>query len=248
MAQTPTRFRGILKPGRNSGGTRIDMGPFHGVRGLHWTLLLIFLLLATGLDISRAQEPSSVRPAIPKATSKAVKKKSPDTFTLIGAGDIVGCLNMAGAEATAKLIDSTPGTVFAAGDLAYESGTFEEFQNCYGPTWGRFKARTRPTPGNHEYNGSPATGYFRYWDGQAGDPGKGYYSFELGAWHIVVLNTNCGSKELGGCLRGSPEEIWLKQDLAAHPSACTLAYGHHALFSSGLFPKQAEHPELIAVW
>jgi len=155
---------------------------------------------------------------------------------------------MADAEATAKLIDAIPGTVFAAGDLAYENGTYEEFQKCYGPTWGRFKARTRPTPGNHEYKGSAATGYFRYWDGQAGDPRKGYYSFDLGAWHIVVLNTNCGSKVLGGCAEGSPEETWLKQDLATHPSACTLAFGHHALFSSGLLPKHAEHPELRAFW
>src|ERR1700676_3414187 len=133
MAQTPTRFRGILKPGRNSGGTRIDMGPFHGVRGLHWTLLLIFLLLATGLDISRAQEPSSVRPASPPATSKAVKTKSPDTVTLIGAGDMVGCLDMAGGGAASQVVAAAPGKGFAAGDLAYESGPFEEFQNCYGP-------------------------------------------------------------------------------------------------------------------
>ena len=248
MAQTPTVFRGILKAGRNSGGTRIDMGPFRRVEGLRWTLLLTFLLLATGLATSGAREPRTIRAVIPKTASNSTKQKSPDTFTLVGAGDIVGCLNMSGAEATAKLIDSIPGTVFAAGDLAYESGTFEEFQKCYGPTWGRFKARTRPTPGNHEYNGSPATGYFRYWDGQAGDPGKGYYSFELGAWHIVVLNTNCGSKELGGCMQGSPEETWLKQDLAAHPNTCTLAFGHHALFSSGLLPKHAEHPELRAFW
>ncbi len=177
-----------------------------------------------------------------------MKKSPPDTFTLVGAGDIVGCSNLAGAEATAKLIDAIPGTVFAAGDLAYENGTYEEFQKCYGPTWGRFKARTRPTPGNHEYNGAPATGYFRYWDGRAGDPGKGYYSYDLGSWHIVVLNTNCGVAQLGGCAEGSPQETWLKQDLAAHPNTCTLAYGHHALFSSGLFPKHAEHPELRAFW
>ncbi len=160
----------------------------------------------------------------------------------------MGCSDLSGAQATAKLIDAIPGTVFAAGDLAYQHGTYEEFVKCYGPTWGRFKARTRPTPGNHEYNGATAIGYFRYWDGRAGDPGKGYYSYDLGTWHIVVLNTNCGSKELGGCAEGSPEETWLKQDLAAHPAACTLAYGHHALFSSGLLPKHAEHPELRALW
>ena len=224
------------------------MGAIRRVGGLAWILLIYALLLVIGPDISMAQEPAAKRPVTPKTFSKVGKKTTPDTFTLVGAGDIVACSSMAGAEATAKLIDAIPGTVFAAGDLAYEDGTYEEFQKCYGPTWGRFKTRTRPTPGNHEYNGSPATGYFRYWDGQAGDPGKGYYSFDLGTWHVVVLNTNCGSKELGGCAEGSAEETWLKQDLTSHPSACTLAYGHHALFSSGLFPKHAEHPELRAFW
>ena len=224
------------------------MGPIRRVGGFSWVLLVNVLLIVLGARVSMAQEPAAKRPLTPKAHSRVGKKKAPDTFTLVGAGDIAGCSNISGAEATAKLIDAIPGTVFAAGDLAYEDGTYEEFQKCYGPTWGRFRARTRPAPGNHEYEGSTATGYFRYWDGQAGDPGKGYYSFDLGAWHIVVLNTNCGSKELGGCAAGSPEETWLSQDLAAHSSACTLAYGHHALFSSGLFPKHAEHPELRVFW
>jgi acid phosphatase type 7 len=224
------------------------MGPIRRVVRFAWTLLVCSSLLVIGAGTSLAQEPAAKRPRTPKTSSKAGKQKSPDTITLVGAGDIVGCSDLSGAEETAKLIDAIPGTVFALGDLAYQRGTYEEFQKCYGPTWGRFKDRTRPTPGNHEYNGAPATGYFRYWDGRAGDPGKGYYSYDLGAWHIVVLNTNCGSSQLGGCAEGSPEEIWLKQDLAAHPSACTLAYGHHALFSSGLFPKHAEHPELRAFW
>jgi acid phosphatase type 7 len=189
-----------------------------------------------------------VLPQTAATKSEATSKKSSNTYILVGAGDIAGCADLSGAEATARLIEAIPGTVFAAGDLAYQHGTWEEFQKCYGPTWGRFRSRTRPAPGNHEYGGSGATGYFRYWGKQAGDAGKGYYSYELGAWHIVVLNTNCASKDLGGCAEGSPEETWLKQDLAAHPSACMLAYGHHALFSSGLLPKHAEHPELRAFW
>ena len=213
-----------------------------------WIPLISSLLIVASAAVSLAQESPANHPATAKPSSKSAPKKSSDTFTLVGAGDIVGCSDLSGARATAKLIDAIPGTVFAAGDLAYQHGTYEEFVKCYGPTWGRFKARTRPTPGNHEYNGATATGYFRYWDGRAGDPGKGYYSYDLGSWHIVVLNTNCGSKELGGCAEGSPEETWLKQDLAAHPAACTLAYGHHALFSSGLLPKHAEHPELRAFW
>jgi len=248
MAPIPTAFRGILKAAHNSGGARTAMGPTRRVKGIVRTILIGSLLLVIGSLSSLAQEPTAKTPASPKASSKTAKKKSPDAFTLVGAGDIVGCSDLSGAEATAKLIEAIPGTVFAAGDLAYQRGTYEEFIKCYGPTWGRFKARTRPTPGNHEYNGAPATGYFRYWDGLAGDPGKGYYSYDLGSWHIVVLNTNCGSSQLGGCAEGSPEETWLKQDLAAHPNVCTLAYGHHALFSSGLLPKHAEHPELRALW
>ena len=87
---------------------------------------------------------------------------------------------LAGAEATAKLIDKIPGTVFVSGDLAYPNGSDEDFANCYGPTWGRFKDRTRPAPGNHEYNTDGASGYVRYFGAAAGDPTKGYYSYELG--------------------------------------------------------------------
>src|ERR1700690_1447112 len=151
------------------------------------------LLFSTQLP-AQAQQPS------PAKNSKTAKHGPPEPvkpseeFTLVGAGDIAWCGNMSGAEGTAKLIDNTPGTVFAAGDLVYDSGSWEEFQNCYQPTWGKFKDRTRPAPGNHEYQGSPATGYFRYWGAQAGDPKKGYYSYDLGSWHIVVLNTNCSAR------------------------------------------------------
>jgi len=193
------------------------------------------------------QEPASPPQTAARAHSPRTTKRLQSTFILVGAGDIAGCTDLSGAEATAKLIDKTPGTVFAVGDLAYQLGTYEEFQKCYDPTWGRFKARTRPAPGNHEY-GSPVNGYFQYWGKQAGEPDKGYYSYDLGAWHIVVLNTNCGVSGLGGCGQRSPEETWLKEDLAAHPNACILAYGHHALFSSGLLAKHAEHPELRAFW
>jgi hypothetical protein len=138
--------------------------------------------------------------------------------------------------------------VFAAGDLAYEKGSAAEFQNCYATTWGEFKARTRPTLGNHEYGEPKASGYFQYWGAQAGPAGKGYYSFDLGSWHIVALNTNCGAKDLGGCGAGSPQEAWLRKDLAEHAEACVLAYGHHALFSSGVFKSHATHPELKELW
>lgn len=208
---------------------------------------VLLVALTFGPLLLKAQEsPASFVPAFRGAAM--VRSKRPEVFTLVGAGDIAGCRNLAGAEATAKLIDKIPGTVFAAGDLAYDSGTYEEFLNCYEPTWGRFKSRTRPAPGNHEYNGSEGSGYFRYWGTQAGDPDKGYYGYDLGSWHIIVLNTNCRVKELGGCGEGSREETWLRQDLAAHPNACLLAYGHHALYSSGVLAGHARHPELRALW
>lgn len=149
---------------------------------------------------------------------------------LVGAGDIADCKDLTGAEATAKLLDQIPGTVFAAGDLAYPDGSKENFV-CYDKTWGRAKSRTRPAPGNHEFHSSGATPYFDYFGTAAGDPKSGYYSYELGAWHIIVLNSEC--KDVGGCEGGSAQEKWLRADLRAHPAACTLAYWHKPLFSSG---------------
>jgi hypothetical protein len=149
---------------------------------------------------------------------------------LVGAGDIADCKDLSGAEATAKLLDQLPGTVMAVGDLAYPDGSKENF-TCYDRTWGRTKTRTRPAPGNHEFHSSGATPYFDYFGAAAGDPKTGYYSYELGTWHIIVLNSEC--KDVGGCEPGSPQEKWLRADLAAHSAACTLAYWHKPLFSSG---------------
>lgn len=149
---------------------------------------------------------------------------------LVGAGDIADCTNLTGAEATAKLLEKIPGTVVAVGDLAYPDGTKENFA-CYDKTWGRMKDRTRPAPGNHEFHSKGATYYFEYFGKSAGDPKEGFYSYDLGTWHIIALNSECA--EVGGCNAGSPEEKWLRADLAAHPTACTLAYFHKPLFSSG---------------
>src|SRR3990170_8476230 len=148
---------------------------------------------------------------------------------LVGAGDIAN--GGPGAEATAKLLDVIPGTVATFGDNAYDAGTDAQFANYYNPTWGRHKARTMPSAGNHEYNTSGASGYFNYFGAAAGERGKGYYSYNLGTWHIVALNSNCS--QVGGCNAGSVQEQWLRADLAANPTACTAAIWHHPLFSSG---------------
>src|SRR5256884_353233 len=210
--------------------------------------LVPLMLIVAAYARAQTQSPrSTARPKRPR--NKASKKQSPEqAFVLVGAGDIASCKNPEGARATAKLIEQIPGTVFAAGDLAYEKGSAEDFKNCYDPAWGRFKERTKPALGNHEYEEPTASGYFQYWGAQAGPAGKGYYSFDLGEWHIVVMNTNCSAQGLGGCDQGSPQETWLKEDLAKHPNACVLAYGHHALFSSGFFKKHAVHPELKQLW
>ncbi len=149
---------------------------------------------------------------------------------LAGAGDIADCKDLTGAEATAKLLEKIPGTVMAIGDLAYPDGSAANFE-CYDKTWGRVKNRTRPAPGNHEFHSAGATYYFQYFGAAAGDASKGYYSYELGSWHIVSLNSECD--QVGGCGPGSAQEKWLREDLAAHPVACTLAYFHKPLFSSG---------------
>jgi hypothetical protein len=149
---------------------------------------------------------------------------------LVGAGDIADCADLSGAEATEKLLARIPGTVMAVGDLAYPNGSAANFA-CYDKTWGKEKSRTRPAPGNHEFRSARATYYFQYFGAAAGEASKGYYSYELGNWHIVVLNSEC--EQVGGCGAGSAQDKWLREDLAAHPVACTLAYFHKPLFSSG---------------
>jgi hypothetical protein len=163
---------------------------------------------------------------------------------LITAGDIAGCTWTSDA-ATATLVEGIAGTVVTLGDNVYQNGTASEFSSCYGPTWGRFKSRTRPTPGNHDYNTAGASGYFDYFNGVgaqsglAGDRSRGYYSFDLGAWHVVVLNSECeattGLWLKGGCAAGSAQETWFKADLAAHATAATnniIVTWHKPRFSS----------------
>jgi PKD repeat protein/methionine-rich copper-binding protein CopC len=170
---------------------------------------------------------SEVKPGV--VIVDPVPTSSPSDPVLVGAGDIASCA-VTTDDATAALLDGIAGTVFTTGDNVYESGTTSEWTNCYEPTWGRHKARTRPALGNHDIGAGTGSEYYAYFGANAGDPSKGYYSYDLGNWHIVVLNTECGLA--GGCGVGSPQEVWLRQDLAANTSQCTLAYWHEPLFSS----------------
>jgi hypothetical protein len=148
------------------------------------------------------------------------------TNVLVGAGDIAEC-GTTGDEATANLLDNIAGTVFAAGDNAYNDGSAANYSQCYAPSWGRHKARTRPSPGNHDYRTAGAAGYFDYFGSNAGPAGRGYYSYDIGNWHIISLNSNISMSA------GSTQEQWLRADLAASNKPCTLAYWHHPRFSSG---------------
>ncbi len=135
------------------------------------------------------------------------------------------------AGTSAVLVSLHPAAVLTIGDEQYPAATYDQFMASYDKTWGKLKSITHPAPGNHEYETPLAGGYFRYFGASAGEPDKGYYSFDLAGWHLIALNGNCWA--IGGCQQGSPQERWLAADLAAHPAACTLAYWHQPRFSSG---------------
>lgn len=180
--------------------------------------------LVRGVGTGSATIEATVGPAVGSAGVTVGPR--PASVTLVGAGDIASC-GSGGDEATAKLLDAIGGTVFTAGDNAYENGSAADYTNCYAPSWGKHKGRTRPAPGNHEYSTAGAAGYFGYFGSAAGDADKGYYSYDLGAWHVVMLNSNLNVGT------GSPQETWLRADLAAHTQLCTVAIWHHPRFSSG---------------
>ena len=174
----------------------------------------------------------------PTAVAPAPPPPAPPSPVIVAAGDIADDADNPGDDITAQLIDGIdPTAVLALGDLVYESGTLAEFETWYHPTWGRHKPKTYPVPGNHEYETPGAAGYFDYFNGTgsqagpAGDRAAGYYSFDVGSWHVIALNSVCD--EVGGCEADSPQEQWLRRDLAAHQNACTLAFWHHPRFTSG---------------
>jgi len=152
-----------------------------------------------------------------------------DVPVVLAAGDIAAC-DKTGDEATAAVLDGLPGWVLPVGDLVYDDATAQEFEDCYGPSWGRHTLRSRPAIGNHEYQTPNATPYFDWFGSAAGDPAEGWSSYDIGDWHVVVLNSNCS--QVGGCDTNSAQGQWLIADLAANPSDCTLAYFHHPRFAS----------------
>jgi hypothetical protein len=188
-----------------------------------------------------------MRPSLPLAlvgallssllsSGMAPSSAAPEDAVLVGAGDIASCA-LNGDSQTAALVENIAGTVFAAGDTVYESGTLQEFRRCYAPTWGRFLNRTRPAPRNHEYRTPNGAGYYAYFGSRAGNPGEGYYAFTLGAWRVIVLNSNIAMT------MGSAQDRWLEAELNANPARCTVAIWHHPRFSSGQHGSDAHSSE-----
>ncbi|HEX6944434.1 MAG TPA: metallophosphoesterase [Gemmatimonadaceae bacterium] len=191
----------------------------------------IFLFALAGCGVAQARVPA------------APSQGSSDSVRIAAAGDLVcgfdtppniPCM----ATGTAAVIKQLkPDALLLLGDIQYETGSTLDFQSYYEPAFGEFKSITYPVPGNHEYFTPRASGYFDYFNGAGVDSGRvgsrsrGYYSFNLGAWHIVALNSNC--PEIGGCSARSPQAAWLKADLSANRAKCTLAFTHSARFSSG---------------
>jgi acid phosphatase type 7 len=192
------------------------------------------------------------------ATVNTVITEPLETVTILAAGDIacdpasehfnggLGTEKRCRQQYVADLIGQmSPDAVLTLGDTQYEENTLEQFMASYDLSWGKYKPLTYPVAGNHEYLTRNAADYYTYFGAVAGDPDKGYYSYDLGAWHIVALNSNCG--KIDGCEADSPQGKWLKDDLDAHPSKCTLAYWHHPRFSSGHHGNDAEYSDFWTV-
>lgn len=165
--------------------------------------------------------------AVPSHTAETTETAQ-TAETLIAAGDIAAC-DEDGDSSTAALVAGRQGTVATLGDNVYPAGSERTYRECYDPVWGGFLARTRPAIGNHDAQDDGGAAYFEYFGAAAGTPGEGWYSYDLGAWHVVVLNSNCGPV---GCDE-SAQLAWLVDDLAESEALCTLAYWHHPRFSSG---------------
>lgn len=215
------------------------------------------LVVTTDAGTTATATSTATRTATPATTTTRTPTPTPTSASdpfIMAAGDIAcdptnssfnsgqGTSNACRQLYTSNLIlNANPAAVLALGDDQYYCGGYNAFVQSYGLSWGRFNAKIHPVPGNHEYLTSGGTdcttanagaaGYFQYFGSAAGQSGQGWYSYDIGRWHLIALNSNCG--DVGGCSTSSPQGQWLLSDLAAHPAACTLAYWHIPLWSSG---------------
>jgi hypothetical protein len=226
--------------------------------------LLIGVLVAVGVTCGAVVATRSTSSTTTSATS-STGSSTGDASTVVAVGDIVcsptsnnfsggagndkNCRAMRTQALAASL---NPVAVLPLGDIQYECGTADEF-DAFASSWGRFGELLRPAIGNHEYghacNRDEASAYFSYFGARAGEAGKGWYSFDVGEWHLIALNSECsygrGGVAVGGCQTGSPQERWLRDDLAAHTNRCSLAYWHEPRFSSG---QHGNNQSMTDIW
>jgi acid phosphatase type 7 len=219
-----------------------------------WRILIAVLVAAvlgslTAVDVVYARRPRD-RGATPLYIG-AQPVRDPGSVIIGAAGDIAcppgrrrNRPNACGMEGTADVLEAIrPDAVLTLGDHQYPSGSLADFQASYADTWGAYREITFPVPGNHDYQTPGARGYFGYFGKRAGEPDKGYYSYDLGAWHLIALNSEC--HQIGGCGDSDPQARWLRQDLAAHQRKCVLGYWHRPRFSSG---PHGNDRDLDALW
>lgn len=197
---------------------------------------IVALCILGAFGVACGGGPTSEPPtAIPPLPTVAVQPSSaatePPGVPLFVVADAADCEEQ-NDELVAAWLAAHDGTIALAGDVAYDKGTAQQFRDCFEPAWGALKFRMKPVPGNHDYLTPGAAPYWDYFGPLAGERGKGWYSFELGGWHIIGLNSNCA--EAGGCGPGSPQYRWLESDLAASTARCTLVFTHHPVFTSGI--------------
>ncbi len=222
---------------------------------------IVGVALVVGLAAAGALDPGGLRPASSGSTPRPSREASAeprtakptsgfgsptgDVAVLVGAGDLADCARSQD-ELTADLVESIPGIVFTVGDHADPDGTPQQFEECYGPSWGRpsIKERTRPAAGDNDYDTADAAGYFGFFGAAAGDPGEGYYAYDAGTWRVYVLNSNCAN--VGGCGEDSRQAAWLRQDLEAEPRRCVVAIWHNPYFTSG--PSEGGDASVRSFW
>jgi hypothetical protein len=214
----------------------------------------VFADLATGqnpfdIDLgtsSKAGKSGATETSAPTSRQAGSTSEQKATVTVLAAGDIAECDHQ-GDEATAGILAQYPhATILTLGDNAYQRGTPADFRNCYAPSWGKFKDRTRPATGNHDEETKNAQGYWDFFGSRGGPYDEYYYSYDLGAWHMVVLNSDCW--RVGGCDPTDPQIEWLAADLAAPRNRCTLAYWHRPPFTSGRYGLPKDTDRVMPLW
>jgi Calcineurin-like phosphoesterase/Glycosyl hydrolase family 99/Iron/zinc purple acid phosphatase-like protein C len=221
--------------------------PKRQARRSPWRILVVVVVVAVLVSLTAVGVVYARRPRDAGATPLYIGAQAArdSGSVIIGAAGDIACPpgrrrndkefnrpNSCGMESTAKLLGTVqPDAVLALGDNQYPGGSLADFEASYANSWGKYREITFPVPGNHEYGTPAARGYFAYFGRRAGEVDKGYYSYDLGGWHLIALNSEC--QQIGGCSDSDPQATWLRQDLKAHPRKCVLAYWHRPRFSSG---------------